>query len=104
MSILSKFIKKIIFTKAENDFIDNLVAQTEYSKKTLKKVLRSIKKIHTQEDFIFISSEELILQLNQKITFRNRQSIAKIIREINDLKQGTYLINQKLLTDFFTNN
>lgn len=46
MSILTKFIKRIIFTKAENDFIDNLVEQTEYSKKTLKKVLKSIKKIH----------------------------------------------------------
>ncbi|MBN2444113.1 MAG: class I SAM-dependent methyltransferase [Spirochaetales bacterium] len=46
MSILTTYIKNIIFTKAENDFIAALVKQSEYSKKTLKKELQSIKRIH----------------------------------------------------------
>ena len=53
-----------------------------------------------EEKFVFVSSEDLVEQLEQKVTNVNKRTILRIINDIKKLKDGTLLSQQKLLSDF----
>ena len=43
-------------------------------------------------------------QLNHKVTDKKRKTILGVIKDIEKLKEGTYLSQQKLITDFIIVN
>ncbi len=54
------------------------------------------------ESFEFISSNELVQQLKNKINEENKKGIYRIIKDIERLKDGKFSSQQKLLTDFIS--
>lgn len=55
---------------------------------------------YSDENFVFISSDELVEQLKQEITSENKKIINRIISDIERLKDGKFSPQQKLITDF----
>ncbi|MCE7748882.1 MAG: zinc-ribbon domain-containing protein, partial [Candidatus Heimdallarchaeota archaeon] len=80
----------------------DLVIYPEYAKKVIFWCLNleSPIEIDSEENFVFISSDELVDQLKNKITDGNKSIISRIINDIKKLKEGTLLSQQKLLTEF----
>ena len=82
----------------------DLVIYPQYANKVIFWCLNveSPIEVDSEESFVFISSDELVKQLKCKITDENKRTISEIINDIEKLKEGTYLSQQKLLTEFIT--